>query len=107
MKHSRDEAELLDTAYRIYEEKEDCNIAYNDTLDAVIEEIEQQIADGRLVLSSVQEDPRVAIVIEDGSSALPFHLILTFGLRLRNWIKIMLTVSSVIQPTKNYRMIRN
>ena len=61
-----DEAELLDTAYRIYEEKEDCNIAYNDTLDAVIEEIEQQIADGRLVLSSVQEDSRVAIVIEDG-----------------------------------------
>lgn len=56
-----DEAELLDTAYRIYGEKEDCNIAYNDTLDAVIEEIEQQIADGRL-----QEGPRVAIVIEDG-----------------------------------------
>lgn len=35
-------------------------------IHTVIEEIEQQIADGRLVLSSVQEDPRVAIVIEDG-----------------------------------------
>lgn len=101
-----DEAELLDTAYRIYGEKEDCNIAYNDTLDAVIEKIEQQIADGRLVLPSVQEGPRVASLRTE-SSALPFHLILTSGLRLRNWIRIMLTVSCVIQPTKNYRMILN
>lgn len=61
-----DEAALLDTAYRIYCEKEDCNIAYNDTLDAVIEEIERQIAGGKLVFPSVQEAPRVAIVIEDG-----------------------------------------
>lgn len=61
-----DETLLLDTAYRIYGEKEDCNVAYNDTLDAVIEEIEQQIADGRLMLPSAQTVPRVAIVIEDG-----------------------------------------
>lgn len=61
-----DETELLDTAYRIYEEKEDCNVAYNDTLDAVIEEIEHQIANGRLALPSVPAAPRVSIVIEDG-----------------------------------------
>lgn len=61
-----DEADLLDAAYNIYCKKEDCNIAYNGTLDAVIDEIEQQIADGRLAISSKQTALRVAIVIENG-----------------------------------------
>ena len=41
-----DESELLNAAYRIYCEKRDCNIAYNDTLDSVIDIVEQQIANG-------------------------------------------------------------
>lgn len=44
-----DDAKLLHTAYELYLKKEDCNIAYNDTLDAVIGEIEQNIADKILV----------------------------------------------------------
>lgn len=61
-----DEETLLEMAYHIYCGKEDCNIAYNDTLDAVIDEIEQQIANGNLILPSKQPTQRVAIVIEDG-----------------------------------------
>lgn len=61
-----DEETLLETAYHIYCRKEDCNISYNDTLDAVIDEIEQQLADGNLIISSKQPVHRVALVIENG-----------------------------------------
>lgn len=54
-----DEDGLLRTAYEIYLKKEDCNTAYNDTLDAVIDEIEQQIADITLINNS-SEDLEVA-----------------------------------------------
>lgn len=60
------EETLLETAYHIYCRKEDCNISYNDTLDAVIDEIEQQLADGNLIISSKQPVHRVALVIENG-----------------------------------------
>lgn len=43
-----DEDELLATAYKLYCKKEDCNVAYNVTLDEVIDEIEQMIAEGGL-----------------------------------------------------------
>lgn len=39
-----DEKMILDTAYEFYCKIEDCNIAYNDTLDAVVDEVERYIA---------------------------------------------------------------
>lgn len=39
-----DEKDLLDTAYELYCKCRDSNIAYNVTLDAVIDELEQRIA---------------------------------------------------------------
>lgn len=41
-----DEAELLDTAYMVFCKMNNANVAYNDIVDMVIDEIEQQIADG-------------------------------------------------------------
>ena len=38
-----DEDTILDTAYELYCKMADCNIAYNDTLDAVIDEAERCI----------------------------------------------------------------
>lgn len=46
------ESMILDTAYEVYWEIEDCNVSYNDTLDAVIDEIEQLIANGTIRLLS-------------------------------------------------------
>lgn len=43
------ESELLRTAYEFYVKIKDCNIAYNDTLNSVVDEIEKQIADGKLI----------------------------------------------------------
>lgn len=54
-----DEDDLLRTAYEIFLRKEDCNTAYNDTLDAVIEEIEQQIA-AKAFINSSTDDLEVA-----------------------------------------------
>ena len=39
-----DEKMILDTAYGFYCKMADCNIAYNATLDAVVDEVEQYIA---------------------------------------------------------------
>ena len=39
-----DDELLLSQAYHIYQEKQDCNISYNDTLDQVIDLLEAQIA---------------------------------------------------------------
>lgn len=39
-----DEETILDTAYELYCKIEDCNIAYNATLDIVVNKIEQRIA---------------------------------------------------------------
>lgn len=39
---------LLDAAYGLYLKIADCNVAYNETLDAVIDEIERRIADGTM-----------------------------------------------------------
>lgn len=39
-----DEQMILDTAYELYCKMADCNIAYNDTLNAIAYEIEQYIA---------------------------------------------------------------
>lgn len=39
-----DEETILDTAYELYCKIADCNIAYNDTLDAVVDEVERRIA---------------------------------------------------------------
>jgi hypothetical protein len=38
-----DEKMILDTAYEMYCKMADCNIAYNDTLDAVVDEVERCI----------------------------------------------------------------
>lgn len=43
-----DRKAILDVAYGIYLDIEDCNVAYNDTLDAVIDEIEKRIDSGRI-----------------------------------------------------------
>lgn len=39
-----DERMILDIAYELYCKIEDCNIAYNDTLDVVADEVERYIA---------------------------------------------------------------
>lgn len=39
-----DEKMMLDIAYELYCKMADCNIAYNATLDAVVDEVEQCIA---------------------------------------------------------------
>lgn len=44
----RDDLPLLHEAYRQFVRWEDCNIAYNDTLEQVIDEIEQRLAAGIL-----------------------------------------------------------
>lgn len=41
-----DEKILLDMAYELYRNMMDCNISYNDTLDAVVDEVERCIARG-------------------------------------------------------------
>lgn len=38
-----DEKMILDTAYELYCKMADCNIAYNDTLDAVADEVEREV----------------------------------------------------------------
>lgn len=38
-----DEKDVLDMAYNIYEKIEDCNVSYNETLEAVIDEMGRQI----------------------------------------------------------------
>ncbi len=43
MKHCR--KQLLNTAYTIYQKIQDCNVAYNDTLDCVIDRIEEMIGE--------------------------------------------------------------
>lgn len=61
-----DENELLSEAYSLYCKWEDCNVAYNVTLDKVIDEIEQQIDKGRLVLQDLRsENAKLTVVIED------------------------------------------
>lgn len=44
------ESMMLDTAYVLYYEMEDYDTSYNDTLDAVIDEIEQLIANDTIVI---------------------------------------------------------
>ena len=38
-----EDRELLNTAYTIYQKIQDCNVAYNDTLDCVIDRVEEMI----------------------------------------------------------------
>lgn len=45
-----DERIILDTAHELYCRMADCDIAYNDTLDAVIDEVERCIARGTVSL---------------------------------------------------------
>ncbi len=40
-----EDRELLNTAYTIYQKIQDCNVAYNDTLDCVIDRIEEMIGE--------------------------------------------------------------
>lgn len=61
-----EERELLAIAYEIYCRKEDCNVAYNDTLDLVVDEIEDLIQQGFFVSQKALATHRAAIVIEDG-----------------------------------------
>lgn len=45
-----DEEMILDTAYGLYCKMEDCDISYNATLDAVVDEVERCIARGYIGL---------------------------------------------------------
>ena len=56
---------LLDTAYEIYQKKEDCNISYNDTLDTVIDEIESGISKGMYQKDAGHPDPEKIILLMD------------------------------------------
>lgn len=47
-----DEKDLLNTAYDLYCKIKDSNIAYNDTLDAVIDEMERRIANEEIPVAS-------------------------------------------------------
>lgn len=60
-----EETELLQRAYQCYEDLADCNVAYNDTLDTVIDTIEQEIVKGAF---SPAENPfpQVTVLIDDG-----------------------------------------
>lgn len=60
-----DDTFLLDTAYEIYQKKEDCNTAYNDTLDAVIDEIESGISRGMYQKAAGHPDPEKIILLLD------------------------------------------
>lgn len=57
---------ILDQAYIYYQGMQDCNVSYNDTLDAVMEEMEKRMANGKLTLIPPETPVRVAVVIEDG-----------------------------------------
>lgn len=56
---------LLDTAYEMYQKKEDCNIAYNNTLDAVIDEIESGISKGMYQKTAGHPNPERIILLMD------------------------------------------
>lgn len=43
-----EDRELLNTAYTIYQKIQDCNVAYNDTLDCVIDRVEEMIEEDHL-----------------------------------------------------------
>lgn len=60
-----DDSALLDTAYEMYQKKEDCNIAYNDTLDTVIDEIESGISKGMYQKTAGHPVPEKIILLMD------------------------------------------
>lgn len=60
-----EQTHLLCLAYDLYQKWSDCNVAYNDTLNCVIDEIEQRIANGTLLIHDTLI-PHVELVIEDG-----------------------------------------
>lgn len=61
-----DEKELLCKAYEIYCKNEDCNVAYNDTMDFVIDRIEDFIEQDVSKDALATDKPKVVIVFEDG-----------------------------------------
>lgn len=62
-----EEKNLLDLAYKLYNDMEDSNTAYNVTLDLVIDTIEHRIQDNQIVTATEpNENPRAVIIIEDG-----------------------------------------
>ena len=61
----RDETELLHEAYLQFTKLEDCNVAYNDTLDQVIDKIENKLVTGALKSHSVDKK-RIVVVIING-----------------------------------------
>lgn len=61
-----DEKELLCKAYEIYCKNEDCNVAYNDTMDFVIDRIEDFIERDVKKDTLTTDKPKVVIVFEDG-----------------------------------------
>lgn len=60
-----DDAALLDAAYEIYQKKEDCGIAYNATLDAVIDDMESGISKGLYQKAADQPEPEKIILLMD------------------------------------------
>lgn len=62
-----DNVPLLDMAYEIFNEKEDSNVAYNDTLDAVVDEVEKRIAQNGLPVPANTKSSRIVIIIDDGT----------------------------------------
>lgn len=61
-----DEKELLCKAYEIYCKNEDCNVAYNDTMDFVIDHMEDFIERESTKELSADDKLRVVVVIDDG-----------------------------------------
>lgn len=60
-----EEKELLSNAYQIFCNEEDCNVSYNDTLDHVIDKIEEQIVNNIFSQNKRSSTAKVVIVIEE------------------------------------------
>lgn len=55
---------ILDVAFSSYQHMKDCNVAFNDTLDAVIDKVEKLVANGKHFPAS--DGTKVVIIIEEG-----------------------------------------
>lgn len=64
--HIEEQQDIFEQAYTCYQDILDCNVAYNDTLDTVIDIIEKRMKNGEITLIPQDGKSRIAIVIEDG-----------------------------------------
>lgn len=61
-----EQKELLEQAYSYYQDIQDCNVAFNDTMDAVIDKMEQQMKMGGIALVKQSKNTHIVVIIHDG-----------------------------------------